>query len=140
MNPLDRRKFLGRLPVLPVLASAAAAASSACAGVPRIAAQPSPQGMFVPLSALSPQGDALVDLPGEAVPLFVRRSDDGVTAVRLLCTHRGCQPDPEADRLVCPCHGSEFAFDGKVLNGPASEPLDRFPARLSGTRIVVSIP
>ena len=140
MKSLDRRRFLERLPIVPVLASAAASAGTACAGVPRTVGQPSPEGVFVPLSALGPEGDVMVDLPGEAVPLFIRKSDDGFTAVRLRCTHRGCQPDPEADRLVCPCHGSEFTFDGKVLNGPASEPLDRLPARLSGTRIVVALP
>jgi Rieske Fe-S protein len=30
-------------------------------------------------------------------------------------------------RLVCPCHGSMYGRDGRVLRGPTQAPLDRFP-------------
>ncbi len=31
-----------------------------------------------------------------------------------------------ADRLACPCHGSEFSFEGLVLQGSAERPLTRY--------------
>src|SRR5688572_12379386 len=29
-------------------------------------------------------------------------------------------------RIVCPCHGSQYLFDGTVVVGPAGRDLDRF--------------
>lgn len=40
------------------------------------------------------------------------------------CTHLGCRiTSVEKERLVCPCHGSSFAFNGEVIQGPASQSL-----------------
>lgn len=58
-----------------------------------------------------------------------------------VCTHLGCVPNfaPSNARLwLCPCHGSEFDFSGRVTKGPAPINLPVPPYRFeSDTKVVV---
>ena len=58
-----------------------------------------------------------------------RLADGGVLAVSLRCPHLGCTVswDAARNRFVCPCHSSEFAMNGNVINPPAPRALDYFP-------------
>jgi Rieske Fe-S protein len=50
------------------------------------------------------------------------KSEDGTISRRsATCTHMGCivHWNPFEKCWDCPCHGSHFAPDGQVLNGPA---------------------
>ncbi|WP_425307463.1 FAD-dependent oxidoreductase [Ammonicoccus fulvus] len=51
--------------------------------------------------------------------------DGGLEVVSAVCTHAGCIVLWDADEQgwACPCHGSTFAVDGAVTNGPAEDPL-----------------
>jgi glycine/D-amino acid oxidase-like deaminating enzyme/nitrite reductase/ring-hydroxylating ferredoxin subunit len=54
------------------------------------------------------------------------RDTDGVLhELDATCTHLGCivQFDRGEQTWNCPCHGSRFALDGTVLDGPAVSPL-----------------
>lgn len=60
------------------------------------------------------------------VRLAVYRDPDGTIIRRsAVCTHMGCVVhwNPFEKCWDCPCHGSQFAADGQVLNGPALKPL-----------------
>ncbi|AFZ44801.1 UDP-galactopyranose mutase [Halothece sp. PCC 7418] len=51
---------------------------------------------------------------------------EATEAISLTCTHQGCTVKRQADgQFLCPCHGSLFAADGKVLSGPAKQDLPR---------------
>jgi cytochrome b6-f complex iron-sulfur subunit len=43
------------------------------------------------------------------------------------------------DRFECPCHGSVYAPDGTVVNGPATQPLRSYPAQLVADGVVVQV-
>lgn len=66
---------------------------------------------------------------GDARLVVIRRADGSLVALSMECTHWGCDVDWLADKaeLECPCHGSRFDADGKVLEGPADEPLPAYP-------------
>jgi Rieske Fe-S protein len=54
------------------------------------------------------------------------RDDDGkVHGLSAVCTHLGCLVsfNPAERSWDCPCHGSRFATDGSVIEGPAVDDL-----------------
>jgi menaquinol-cytochrome c reductase iron-sulfur subunit len=70
---------------------------------------------------------------------IVKRPDNTVTAYSPNCPHLGCGYRWfDADqRFKCPCHGSVFDINGKVLAGPSPRPLDTLPVKLEDNRIFV---
>jgi glycine/D-amino acid oxidase-like deaminating enzyme/nitrite reductase/ring-hydroxylating ferredoxin subunit len=80
------------------------------------------------IDALQPGEGDVVRHDGDKVAAY--RDDDGaLVAVSARCTHLGCQVSwNRAERSWdCPCHGSRFAPDGRVLHGPAVHALERKP-------------
>jgi Rieske Fe-S protein len=72
-----------------------------------------------------PRGEgAIVRVGGKVVGAY-RDAEGQVEAVGLTCTHLGCTVRWNAAEATwdCPCHGSRFAPDGAVLDGPAVDPL-----------------
>jgi menaquinol-cytochrome c reductase iron-sulfur subunit len=69
----------------------------------------------------------------------VRQSDGTVTVFSPLCTHLGCGYHWDSGDLTfkCPCHGSIFDLNGKVVAGPAPRPLDRLPVKVENGRLFV---
>lgn len=71
-------------------------------------------------------------LPPERV--FVFRSEKvGFSTISAICTHLGCTVNwyDSDHRFHCPCHGSIFAANGRVLHGPAPRPLPWYETTLA---------
>ena len=68
-----------------------------------------------------------VHVPEASAWLLKEGSDGKVIALDDRCTHLGCRPTWNGAEHIfhCPCHGSRFDAQGKVLLGPASKPLQR---------------
>jgi glycine/D-amino acid oxidase-like deaminating enzyme/nitrite reductase/ring-hydroxylating ferredoxin subunit len=78
------------------------------------------------LAQIEPGQGAFIDVDGETVAVYV--DDDGRPhAVGADCTHMGCRLSFNgAERTWdCPCHGSRFDPDGRVIQGPANEDLEK---------------
>ena len=109
-----------------------------CAGARYVIPRASPGRLVIALADLGDEGQAFVQTADMQRPIYVRRLASGeIVAVLASCTHQGCQPEPVADRLACPCHGSEFSFEGAVLQGPAERPLVRYTVTAEGGNLVV---
>ncbi len=86
---------------------------------------------------------AATDVPAGGALLFrtervaLMRDDSGFYALSLICTHLGCTVTVTEDVLSCPCHGSRFDLQGKVLTGPADRALVRMKVEENGERIEV---
>jgi nitrite reductase/ring-hydroxylating ferredoxin subunit len=72
------------------------------------------------------------------VPLLLTRTDDGIVALADRCTHRGA-PLHEGELtdgcVVCPWHGSTYALDGSVVEGPATRPQPAYEVRITDGQV-----
>jgi cytochrome b6-f complex iron-sulfur subunit len=120
--PKTRRDFLG----LAAIWTAAVAWVGAAIGAFRL-----------PMPAVFPESNSSVKIgppdrfkPGSAthlaeLGLWVFRDAAGLYAISTVCTHLGCiVARDEVGAFSCPCHGSKFRSDGKVLGGPAPKGLN----------------
>lgn len=56
--------------------------------------------------------------------VIVVKSLDRIRIFSSHCTHLGCILNKvENEEIHCPCHGSAFTTDGRVVRGPAAENL-----------------
>jgi cytochrome b6-f complex iron-sulfur subunit len=71
--------------------------------------------------------------------ILIRTSQTQYLAVNLICRHKGCTVELQGDKFVCPCHGSEYALDGKVTTGPAKTNLRTFEKIFDSDKNTVTI-
>ena len=90
-----------------------------------------PMDFALPLGAFYP-----VIINHETGPIYY--------ALDSFCSHAGCivLPYDEAEGAIrCPCHGSAYALDGGLINGPASNALRRFQHTFDGVdTLTIEIP
>jgi len=64
---------------------------------------------------------------------------DSIVAFTPKCPHLGCNVhwSSKEHAFLCPCHGSRFNLDGRVIGGPAPRGLDTLPVRVRDGEIEV---
>jgi Rieske Fe-S protein len=150
VNPADEslrpRRAVLRILATGVGATLAGVSMARCTGQPSVpeGTPPPPSGppgppIARPLSAYPIGQRVTVDFGDH--PVEVLRSEAGVTARSLLCSHFGCRVTFRADdeRYHCACHKGLFDVDGRPVGGPVIKPLMDVPARLQGDQVVVGV-
>ncbi len=68
-----------------------------------------------------------------------KRKDGSVRALSSICPHLGCSVDflPDSGTFNCPCHGSVFGKDGRIVSGPSPRPMDALETRVEDGRVLV---
>jgi len=82
---------------------------------------------------------------GQFYPVIINRAANNTFyALNSRCTHQNCVVDPldpSINQMICPCHGSVFAIDGRRVSGQATSALTRYMVRFDGTNTLeVQIP
>lgn len=68
----------------------------------------------------------IIKVRGKKVGVYKDNKGE-IHAVSPICTHMGCTVNWNRTEKTwdCPCHGSRYNFDGKVLHGPALKDLKK---------------
>lgn len=74
---------------------------------------------------LAPNEGKIVEFEGNKIGIY-KDKNNKIYKVKPICTHLGCELswNPVTKTWDCPCHGSRFNYDGKLLYGPALHNLE----------------
>lgn len=78
------------------------------------------------LNELKPGEGAIMNFATKKTAVY-RDETSVIHAFSAICPHLGCvvQWNANEKSFDCPCHGSRFTCQGKVVNGPASDDLKK---------------
>lgn len=65
--------------------------------------------------------------------------DNRFRALSTTCTHQRCRVRPSKTVMRCPCHGSTYDLEGKVLRGPAMRALQQFRVDRDGDVLTIDV-
>ena len=71
--------------------------------------------------------------------MLIRMDESKFIAVSTICRHKGCTVELEGDKFVCPCHGSEYTVQGKVIQGPSKDNLKTFETMFDSEKGIITI-
>lgn len=79
-----------------------------------------------------------------AEEIAVARVEGELVAFSDICTHRACNlangGEIDGTTITCECHGSVFDMKtGAVIEGPATEPIATFVARVEGSDLQIGV-
>ena len=96
--------------------------------------------VIIPAAAFDSNPFQIISPKKYPYEIAVQKEADGTyKALLLKCTHYENQLQPAGTGYSCSLHGSRFDKGGRVLKGPASEPLIRLKTTLTATDIFIHL-
>jgi len=147
-----RRSFCAQAAALAAAASALGVILDGCGGsptapnnasmLPVVNGTPASGGITVAIdsgSPLSSVGSAAIVQTSLGDFLVARTAQSSFVALTAMCTHQACIVTGFAgSTYVCPCHGSTFDLNGRVLSGPAPAPLHQYSTQFVNGVLTIS--
>ena len=91
-------------------------------------------------SALADVGGAVLVESTAGVFLVSRTNATTFTAIDAVCTHEGCTvTGADGAQYVCPCHGSRYDRNGRVLAGPAKASLRQYATTFTADVVTIAL-
>jgi cytochrome b6-f complex iron-sulfur subunit len=138
----NRKDFLKRLGIITAGACCGGALLSleGCVSVPHITGTRVKDILTVKKSELAESKSIQISHPTLKAPVFLHKvNENEYTAVLMLCTHKECELNLAGTILSCPCHGSEFTTEGKVLQGPAEISLEKYNVTVEAENFMIRL-
>lgn len=141
---MDRRQFLTLVGVgtlasnLPVVIAACSKGTSNAGGASQT---PRADGFLEVGTVEKLTQDGQILNRKEKIIVVRNPATKNLVANNPLCPHQGCTVKWKADdgKFVCPCHGSKFTPEGKVLNGPANSSLGNYEVKEEKSAVLVKV-
>jgi len=100
-------------------------------------------GNKLTLDLTLPAYSALKNAGGSVIvqEIIVANTSGGYIALHSVCTHQGCtiSYSSSLNNFPCACHGSVFATNGSVVNGPATVALKSYSVSRSGDILTINL-
>ncbi|HEY2722160.1 MAG TPA: Rieske (2Fe-2S) protein [Chitinophagaceae bacterium] len=68
-----------------------------------------------------------------------KNKDNTFKALLMQCTHQENQLTADGNGFHCNLHGSQFNKEGKVIKGPAENPLKQFPVSIDRDNLIIHL-
>lgn len=135
----SRRSFIKNSSALCVSCFSTSLLMQACASInPIVEFKYSKNTLIIKTELLDNLGFAIIEPNNYPAPILIKKSNNMYEALLMLCTHKNCELNLIGKQLICPCHGSEFDFNGNVLSGPADKELYQFKIHFDNQNIYIS--